>query len=101
MAALKADGWPMVKRLAWGSADVFAAKRDADGEPVLWLVQVKSTSVGPYERFGPRDREQLIADAAVCGGQAWLAWWPPYGALQWIAADKWPCKRTRLERLAA
>jgi hypothetical protein len=99
MAALTADGWPMVKRFAWGAADVFAARLDDEGRAVLRLVQVKSTGGGPYERFGPRDREQLLADAAACGGTAWLAWWPAYGTLQWIDASKWP-KRARLEALA-
>jgi hypothetical protein len=98
MASLTADGWPVVKRFAWGAADVFAARLE-DDRPVLRLIQVKSTGGGPYERFSPRDREALLADAAACGAQAWLAWWPSYGALQWIDSTKWP-KRAQMEAIA-
>jgi hypothetical protein len=101
MATLVADGWPVVKRFAWGAADVFAAKLDDDGQPLIRLVQVKSTGGGPFERFGPSDRAQLLADAAACGAQAWLAWWPAYGSLQWGPSSKWPSKRARLEAMAS
>jgi Holliday junction resolvase len=54
------------------------------------LIEVKSTAGGPYERFGPADRQRLFAAANVAGAIAWLAWWPPRKPLRWIAASDWP-----------
>jgi len=73
-------------RLAWGNADVAAFKA---GEPPL-LVQVKSTSGGAFERFGPRDRALLLIEAQRAGAQAVLAWWPPRRPLVVIPSEAWP-----------
>lgn len=54
------------------------------------LVEVKSTAGGPYERFGPAARGRLSAAARLAGADAWLAWWPPRGALRWIPEREWP-----------
>lgn len=54
------------------------------------MVEVKSTAGGPYERFGPAERAELSLAARLAGADAWLAWWPPRGKLQWIAEAEWP-----------
>lgn len=104
MRHFRAEGW-VTYRLAWGNADVMACRLEPGDEPEaqrmrLLLVQVKSTGGGPYERFGPVDRERLLAEADSCGAEALLAWWPAYGSLQLIDAHKWP-KRASMEQAAA
>ncbi len=54
------------------------------------LIEVKSTAGGPYERFGPEDRAELLAAARKAGGVAELAYWPPRGKLRWIESEAWP-----------
>lgn len=64
--------------------------------PMVLLVQVKSTEKGPWEKFGPAEREDLIVAAASCGAIPVLAWWPPApgksknGALKWLWESDWP-----------
>jgi Holliday junction resolvase len=97
------EGW-VAYRLAWGNADVLAMRLEPNSELEhewmrVLLIQVKSTSGGPYERFGPRDRERLVAEADSCGAEAVLAWWPPHGVLQLFDAHDWP-QRALLEASA-
>jgi hypothetical protein len=54
------------------------------------LVEVKSTAKGPYEHFGPADRERLRNAAEKAGASAFLAWWPSRRLLRWIPAEEWP-----------
>ena len=68
-----------------GVADVVALK---PGESRL--VEVKSTTAGPYAGFGPADRKALSAAAKVAGASAWLVWWPKRKQPQWIAEAEWP-----------
>jgi Holliday junction resolvase len=82
---LREQGY-VVYRLHQGTADVAALK--AGHAPML--VQVKSTAGGPWERFGPADRDALAHDAITAGADAVLAWWPPraheprlYGRASW------------------
>lgn len=82
---LRSDGC-IVYRLAWGNADLVAFK--AGWRPLL--VQVKSTSGGPYERFGPADRAALQQEAVAAGAACVLAWWPPRRRLEWRTPDQWP-----------
>lgn len=69
-----------------GVADVVALR---DGSRSR-LIEVKSTAQGPYERFGPADREKLRQAAKLAGADAFLAWWPPRGELRMIPAAEWP-----------
>lgn len=84
---LQADGyWTMRAAGSLGEVDVIAMKA---GSPTLFI-EAKSTSGGPYERFGPAKREALTVAAARAGAEAWLVWWPPRTAPQWIPAEQWP-----------
>lgn len=60
-----------------------------DGYTPLF-VEVKSTAGGPYERFGPAARAELLLAAKLAGAKATLAWWPPRGKLRFIPSDEWP-----------
>lgn len=84
---LRDQDW-MVTRAAGslGCADLVALR---DGSKAQ-LIEVKSTAGGPYERFGPADRERIRAAAKMAGADAVLAWWPPRGQLTWILASAWP-----------
>jgi len=80
------QGW-VAYRIAHGCADVVWLRAGVRPR----LIQVKSTSGGPYERFGPVDRAALLREARAAGADAWLAWWPPKLTLpRWIASDAWP-----------
>jgi Holliday junction resolvase len=85
---LKRQGWHAVRTPAsQGLEDIVAIKR---GERAR-VIQVKATAKGPYERFGPRDREALRLHAEQYGAEALLCWWPPdrRGA-RWIHSSEWP-----------
>lgn len=69
-----------------GVADVVALRAGSRSR----LVEVKSTAGGPYEHFGPADRERLSEAARLAGADAWLAWWPSRGKLRWIPESEWP-----------
>jgi Holliday junction resolvase len=69
-----------------GVADVIALK---DGSRPR-MIEVKSTAAGPYEHFGPADREALREAAEIAGADALLAWWPSRAKLRIIPASEWP-----------
>lgn len=69
-----------------GCADVVALKIGHRPR----LIEVKSTAGGPYEHFGPVERQRLRLAAELAGADALLAWWPPRGKLRWIASSEWP-----------
>ena len=84
---LTEEGWLAFRAPAsLGVADVVALKAGA----LPLLIEVKSTSGGPYERFGPADRAELEAAAVQAGGEALLVYWPPRSEPQVIPADEWP-----------
>jgi Holliday junction resolvase len=80
-----------------GVADVVALK--AGSRPML--VEVKSTAQGPYEHFGPADRERLRFAAELAGADAFVAWWPSRGKLVWIGSDEWPRREAQPVEKAA
>lgn len=81
------QGWWTIRAAgSHGNVDVVAMKA---GENPMFI-EVKSTSGGPWERFGPLSRLQLIDAAVQAGAEAWLVWWPPYAPPKWIPADAWP-----------
>ena len=89
-AWLEARDWLVVRAAgSLGDVDLVALR---DGYTPL-LVEVKSTAGGPYERFGPAARAELLLAAEIAGARATLAWWPPRGQLKWIRSDEWPKAR--------
>lgn len=86
IAEVMRDSGCISYRLAWGQADVISLK--AGARPLL--IQVKSTAQGPFERFGPTERANLLAEAIAAGADCTLAWWPKNGPLRWVAPEEWP-----------
>lgn len=86
---LRADGCVAYRLPQPSAADVIALK--AGTRPVL--VQVKSTAQGPFERFGPIDRQALLDEARAAGTDCTLAWWPKGGELRWVTPTEWPALR--------
>lgn len=89
---LEEEGWFVIRAPgSLGVADLVAL-RGSSGEE--WyrprMIEVKSTAGGPYERFGPADRAELIEAAAAAGATPELAYWPPRGKLRFIDAEDWP-----------
>lgn len=83
---LQADDWWVCRAAgSLGDADLVALK---PGRKLL--IEVKSTAKGPYEHFGPKDREDLLFAADMAGARAVLCWWPPRGKPQWIEPSTWP-----------
>lgn len=80
-----------------GCADVIALREGS--RP--WLIEVKSTAGGPYERFGPDARRRLSEAAKMAGATAMLAWWPSRGQLRWIPEAEWPVAPMAGEAVAA
>lgn len=89
-ALLEDEDWYVTRAAgSLGDADLVALR--AGSRPRL--IEVKSTAGGPYERFSPKERLDLLFAADVAGAEAWLCWWPPRGKPRWISADEWPRQR--------
>jgi len=84
---LSENGWVAI-RAAKGPVDLVLIRKAAVVE--VRLVQVKSTAGGPYEKFGPRERAELLDLARQCGATAWLIYWPPRKGWRWIDSSQWP-----------
>ena len=83
---LKRDWWAMRAPASLGDVDVVALKNGHRPH----FVEVKSTAGGPFERFGPKDRADLLWWAELAGAEAWLCWWPPRRDPVWIPAHQFP-----------
>lgn len=85
---LRDEGWLAFRAPAsLGVADVIALKRGERSR----LIEVKSTSNGgPFNHFGPADRNRLSAAAALAGADAFLVHWPPNKPCVWIPESEWP-----------
>jgi hypothetical protein len=99
MDVLSDEGWlPASRRHIPGPGDVLAIRIGLEMligmvgryPPEAMLIEVKSTAGGPYERFGPLDRQVLLEAAERHGASAWLYWWPPRKDLQRIPSSEWP-----------
>lgn len=93
---LERDGW-LVTRAA-GSLGIFDLVALKAGETPK-LIEVKSTSGGPFERFGPGERERALTAALGAGGTVELWWWPKAKpgetleqALRVILPSEWPAR---------
>lgn len=69
-----------------GDADLVALKRGHRG----MMMEVKSTAGGPYERFGPKDRAEILSAAEKAGLDPWLVYWPPRKKMKFIGPVDWP-----------
>ncbi len=88
--ALEESGWWTCRAgVGGGEVDVVAMKH---GHPTMFC-EIKSTSGGPYERFGPAARERLISAAVKAGSTPWLIWWPLRRGPFWIPVKDWPPTR--------
>lgn len=99
---LRLDGWFAMRAPAsLGNVDVVAVRPRLLGNSqygcVVHFYECKSTAQGPYEHFGPRDREALRFEALNAGADAFLVWWPPRSQPVVIPERDWPEAR----RLAA
>jgi len=83
---LRAEGWVTLKGTTYGVCDL-AAMRAGD---TPMLIEVKSTTRGPYHDFPPAEREVMRLEAERAGARAVLAWWPPRGQLRLIPSSEWP-----------
>jgi Holliday junction resolvase len=83
---LRDDDWVAQRAPASLGVDVIALKA---GETPR-VIEVKSTSGGPYERFGPAERAAAVLLARMAGAIAELWWWPPRGQLRVIPETEWP-----------
>ena len=86
-AHLQDDDWFVVRTAgSFGACDLVALKAGYHTR----FIEVKSTAGGPYEHFGPTERETLRTAAYLAGASAELAWWPPRGTLRFIPSSEWP-----------
>jgi hypothetical protein len=104
MDVLAEEGWLCASRRHIGGAGDVLAIRYYTPSPYIneidaMLIEVKSTSGGPWERFGPTDRQALIDTAENYGAEAWLYWWPPRKSLQRIHCGDFPKAKVEVEGL--
>lgn len=84
---LEDDDWVVVRAAgSLGDVDLVALKAGHRAR----LIEVKATAGGPYERFGPKDRADILFKAQLAGAAAELAWWPARGVLRFIPSNEWP-----------
>jgi Holliday junction resolvase len=85
--ALENEDWIVIRAAgSLGPVDLVALK---DGKRPR-LIEVKSTAQGPYERFGPKDRADMLVAADMAGAAAELIWWPSRGSMLVIPSEQWP-----------
>lgn len=83
---LEAEGWWVARAAgSLGDADLVALRHG-----FARLVEVKSTTRGPYHGFGPAERRALLLAARIAGAEAVLCWWPPRAQPVWIESSEWP-----------
>jgi Holliday junction resolvase len=84
---LEAEGFFVIKAGgSLGEADLVALKA---GQPGM-MIEVKSTSAGPYHSFGPEKREALYEAATKAGLDPYLVYWPPHREMKYIGWTSWP-----------
>ena len=88
MAELAGSGWLCgSRRHLAGPGDVLAVRSDR----MPMLIEVKTTAKGPWERFGPKDRNRLRSASAAVGAEPVVAWKPPRArAWKYIRLHEWP-----------
>lgn len=102
---LEQRGWIVGSRRHTGGAGDLLASKPAQvmvelpgqfGAAVIAdvrLIEVKTTTAGPFSNFGPKDRDALRDCARHAGGSAWLAWRPyPSHGWKWFSEATWPAR---------
>lgn len=87
--ALEADGWIVLRAAgSLGPVDLGALKATHPAR----FIEVKSDDkkYGPFNNFGPKRRAALLEAAGKAGAIPELAYWPPYGQLEFIPPEQWP-----------
>jgi|GEM_PF-2417622 len=57
------------------------------------MLEIKSTTAGPFAGFGPAKREALREAAEQSGAVPFVVWWPKHGKEVWLGLDQWPADR--------
>lgn len=89
---MKRQGWTVGSmRHTEGPCDLLAV-HPSHG---VKLVECKTSGRGPYEHFGPADRQsarKVAVELARSGIDVslWLVWKPPGGTARWLNASVWP-----------
>lgn len=84
---LEADGFFVIKAGgSLGEADLVALKAGQRG----MMIEVKSTTAGPFHSFGPAKREALFDAAEKAGLEPYLCHWPPRKEAKWFNWRSWP-----------
>jgi len=87
----EAGWWVLRAAGSLGVADLVCLK--AGRRPMM--LEIKSTTAGPFDGFGPAKRQALIDAAAQAGASCFLVWWPRHGKPQWFGVDEWPPDRRK------
>jgi hypothetical protein len=100
---LESEGWAVTRGAgSHGCADLWAARPveqsvyedgthdRGDYLTELRLIQVKTDKRSPYDHFGRKEREALIALADQTGGTPELWWWPANRPLTIFTEQEWP-----------
>ena len=93
MAFLAQDEWLCAsRRHIPGPGDLLCVHATQDPR----LIEVKTTSAGPFDRFGPADRLELIRTAEKAGCRPLLAWKPPRAKIwSFYSPSTWPAPKTK------
>jgi Holliday junction resolvase-like predicted endonuclease len=90
-AALESTGHLVAQRRhVGGSGDLLAVHRYF----IPLLVEVKTTQ-GPFDHFGPEDRQAMLEDAKDYWLEPLLAWTPSPSVLAFVPKSDWPRSRPR------
>jgi Holliday junction resolvase len=91
---LEGLGWVVgSRRHIGGAGDLLAVEREDEHllTTPVWLIEVKTTTDGPWKNCGPADRQALKDTAARVGAIPAVAWKPPRQKhWSWLLERDWP-----------
>lgn len=70
-----------------GPGDLLAVRWTPANAPVgyeVLMLEVKSTTGGPWHSFCATDRQDLVDASSFVAARPVMAWWPPRGPLTWF-----------------
>lgn len=80
----------MVIRAAGSLGDIDLALLKANHAPLFVECKSDDKKYGPFNNFGPERRARFLEAAGKAGAVPILAYWPPYGQLEWLPPETWP-----------